>query len=120
MKYRGSFVSNSSSTSFIMTNTSKEEKTLMDFVKENPDLLTDFDEEYGNCYNDGVNMSKDGIAIMIDNAESRNDKNFKPGETKYISFGDEEGTLLGRVYDYMLRDGGSSKSFIWSFHEWQR
>ena len=34
MKIRNGFVSNSSTSSFIITNTSQEEKTLLDFVKE--------------------------------------------------------------------------------------
>jgi len=120
MKIRASFVSNSSSTSFIMTNISSEEKTLMDFVKENANLLEEFDEEYKNVYEEINENPRPGIEVMIENAEERDDNQFKPGETKYIPFGDEEGTLLGRVYDYMLREGGSSKSFIWSFHEWLR
>lgn len=34
MKIRNGFVSNSSTSSFIITNTSQEEKTLLDFIKE--------------------------------------------------------------------------------------
>jgi len=45
---------------------------------------------------------------------------FKPGHQTYAVFGDEDGTLIGGVFDYILRDGGSSKSFTWEFYEWRR
>jgi len=46
MKTRNGFVSNSSSSSFIIRNTSDKELTIVDFVKENPQLIDQFLEEY--------------------------------------------------------------------------
>jgi hypothetical protein len=115
MKIRASFVSNSSSTSFIITNISDSQKSLIDFVKENPDLIDEFLNEYDWNTSDKINMQK-----MINDAQFREDKDFKPGESKIMMFGDEEGTALGQVFDYMLRSGGTSESFIWSFYEYNR
>ena len=39
MKIRKGFVSNSSSTAFMITNLTNKEKTLVDFVEENPQLI---------------------------------------------------------------------------------
>ena len=50
MKTRHGFVSNSSSTSFIITNKTKENKTIADFVKENPQLITQYNTEYDKQY----------------------------------------------------------------------
>ena len=35
-------------------------------------------------------------------------------------FGDEDGTVIGRIFDYILRDGGESKNFKWSFYGYNR
>lgn len=105
-KIRNGFVSNSSSTSFVITNLTKERKTLLDFVLENPDLVTKFNEEYS--WN---NYTQDQ---MIAAAERRPEEVFYPGEN-VTRYGDEDGDVLGRVFDYILRDGGKSKSFRWRY-----
>jgi len=46
MKFKIGFVTNSSSTAFIIVNTSNESKTLVDFVLENPQLIEQFKNEY--------------------------------------------------------------------------
>jgi hypothetical protein len=56
---------------------------------------------------------------MKECARMRGDK-WAPHEKKTISFGDEDGDLLGKVYDYILREGGESKSFKWKFDEYNR
>jgi hypothetical protein len=38
---------------------------------------------------------------------------------EYI-FGDEDGTLIGRIFDYILRDGGESENFKWIFYRYYR
>jgi len=45
---------------------------------------------------------------------------FEPGEKKECIFGDEDGTVIGNVYDYILKDGGNSESFEWYFNEYLR
>lgn len=110
MKIRDSFVSNSSSTSFCITNKSDKELTLVDFVEENLYLINKFNEEYSSNYNNGAALSS---------AYGRN-ITFKPHESKILSFGDEDGTIIGAIFDYILREGGSSEHFSWKFEEYLR
>lgn len=111
MKARGGFVSNSSSTSFIITNTSDRRKTLVNFVEENPQLIKDFIIEY-----DWYRADKYNQEALLASAKANNII-FAPGAKLECVFGDEDGTLIGQVFDYILRDGGRSKSFTWKYHE---
>lgn len=45
---------------------------------------------------------------------------FSPGESKECIFGDEDGSKIGALYDYALREGGKSVSFRWKLHEFLR
>ena len=108
---RNSFVTNSSSTNYLIVNKSSESKDLIDFVKENPDIVTRFCEEYDWFDYDQADMLKSAAS---------NNETFRPKERKVISFGDGDGTIIGNVFDYMLRSGGSSKSFDWYFKEMLR
>lgn len=116
MKIRSSFVSNSSSCSFIIKNISSEPKTLRDFVLENTRLFYDFCERYDYKEDEHFSLGK----MVDDSIKPMYDKTFEPDVEEICSFGDEDGTTLGHVFDYMLRDGGVSKSFEWRFHEYQR
>ncbi|KKL98826.1 hypothetical protein LCGC14_1820510 [marine sediment metagenome] len=109
MKTRNGFVSNSSSSSFVITNTSDETKTLVDFVRENPQLVELWKQEY-----DGG----DTLGNLIKSAEE-NDFDLLPGDNSCV-FGDRQGTTIGRVFDYILRSGGKSENFIWEFDEYLR
>ena len=42
---------------------------------------------------------------------------FEPKESKICVFGDEDGTLIGRIYDYALRNGADSESFRVKYYE---
>ena len=114
MKTKLSFITNSSSTSYFITNTSNKPKTLVDFVSENPQLIKQFKEEYSR--EDDPEYCQ---AILIKSAELHNIK-FKPGNKRTCIFGDEDGTLIGEVFDYILRSGGSSKNFTWRLCEYLR
>jgi len=110
MKVRNGFVSNSSSTSFMITNTSNKKKTLVDFVTENPQLVEQFNREYDYNYTQEQ---------MLKGAKAEGIK-FLANEKLECVFGDEDGTIIGAVFDYILRNGGSSKSFDWNFNEYRR
>lgn len=115
MKVRHGFVSNSSSTSFIITNISKSKKNLVDFVKENPHLIEWFKGAY-SWHRTDLNMTQENL---IESAR-HNNITFQPNTPKECVFGDEQGTLIGQVFDYILRDGGKSKSFSWKFNKYRR
>jgi len=115
MKIKADFVTNSSSTAFIITNITNDTKDLVTFVKENPQLIKEFKREF-HWYKIDPQYTQEKL---IESAKQNNMK-FKPKNKKYCVFGDEQGTLVGKVFDYMLRNGGTSKSFTWRFNEYLR
>ena len=106
MKTRTGFVSNSSSTSFIITNKTNQPINLVEFVIENKHLIDEFNKSFTEHHS---------FKKVTDSARRRH-LVLPPGENECI-FGDEEGDLIGEIYDYILRDGGESKRFAWRFNE---
>jgi len=110
MKKRNGFVSNSSSSSFIITNKTNNILTLVDFVKENPSLVDDWNFIYGY----------DNTQEELLKSAEENDFDFPANSSDEYLFGDEDGTLIGHVFDYILRKGGESQSFKWHFCRYYR
>ncbi len=110
MKLRTDLVTNSSSTSYTITNKTDKDKTLVDFVEENPELIEAFVERY-SWHKDEPRFTQEQL---IKSAESNNIK-FPKYSSRTCEFGDENGTTIGHVFDYILRSGGESESFIWEF-----
>ncbi len=114
MKKREGYISNSSSTSFIIRNKSNKDLSLADFVKENPQLIEEWRDNYGfDDYNQETQEQ------LLESAE-KNNFIFPANSSDNYVFGDEEGTLIGKVFDYILRDGGESENFEWRFGEFYR
>lgn len=111
MKIRLDFVTNSSSSSFIITNKTNSDLTLVDFVLENPQLIEQFKHEY-DWYKDNPSYCQERLLKSAEEEQI----NMPAGSSEEYIFGDEDGTLIGHVFDYILRSGGSSESFSWEYH----
>jgi len=116
MKMRQGFVSNSSSTSFLITNINEYdmEVDLVKFVEENIRYIDDYNYNYNGNFT---------YLEVLEVAKARN-ITWQPGETKEVEFGDNEGpwgkTPLGHVFDITIRDGGKSENFEWKFLKFNR
>lgn len=84
--------------------------TLVDFVKENSQLVLEWNQYYD--YNE---TQED----LIESAKNNNLNFDANSEGEYV-FGDESGTLVGKIFDYILRDGGESENFKWKFYQYYR
>jgi len=109
MKIRHGFVSNSSSSSFIITNMSNEEKTLVDFIVENPQIIKEFRENF-DWYKEEDGYTQEE---MIKSAKDNN-ISFPPGDGFY-SFSNEGGILVEHVLRYIY--DGKSDNFKWKSEE---
>jgi len=131
MRQGSGFVSNSSSCLFLITNLTDQDLTIVDFAKETLYLVDKGIERYDwwenrrtpdNKIRKGIKASRNEF---LDDAEQRlvtyNEEIIFPANKQVCSsFGDEDGDFLGCVYDYMLRDGGSTDSFRWRFNKYER
>jgi len=114
MKFKSDYTTNSSSTCFTITNKSNKDKTLVDFVTENPQLVKEFVDEYRGGDDKYFTQGR-----MLIDAEKRSEI-FPANSSINSGYGDEDGDVLGHVFDYILRDGGKSESFEWEFKEYWR
>ena len=107
MKIRSGFVSNSSSSSFHITNKTDEVKTLVDFVRENIWMLKSYLNHYG-AFGFKSLTEEEFVTGAIDFAD------MEPGKTATYSFSNEVGnpteTVLRTELDGEVHE---SPSFKW-------
>jgi hypothetical protein len=108
MKVRYGFISNSSSTSFIIKNYTDDVLTVKDFLLENTDLIQEYNIMYSGDYTLEQCLKDKTCNIKIN-----------PGINE-MEFGDEFATPINNIFDYILRDGGESERFMWRFLEFNR
>ena len=107
MKTRTGFVSNSSSSSFIITNKTDKPLDLLELAKDALHILKEFNEEYGHSFTEEefLKSAKDEKTTV------------RPGAQEMI-FGDEDGTVIGQGFDYGLRNGSvNSERFSTGFNK---
>ena len=113
MRIRAGFVTNSSSTGYYITNITNEVKTIVDFAKESIDIFREHIEEHGYEYTEEEFIM--AAQKLHDDAKGKGMFGpLRPGIKRLMGFGDEDGTVIGHVFDYALRDGGKTKSFVYS------
>ena len=112
MKQRAGHVSNSSSCSFYITNTSDKPKTVIDFAIENLYMVKDYNESYyyPNPYSE-FEFIKEAYKYFLWNEEI-----FKPGEGRLFVFSDS-GEAFEEVCSGVLYRYNSSKNFSWHLDE---
>lgn len=108
MKKRKGFVSNSSSSSFIITNKTDKDLTFVDFVNENPHMVVDFVDYYDwydYTFEDFLGSANSNDTIIPANSSDE------------YEFSDNGGDVLENVLHTVLVNCGESESFKWGGHE---
>lgn len=115
MKIRADYVTNSSSSCFVVVNISDTTKTIKNFLIEAKEqLLGAIKEKFIDNMDDeeGINIDKEVLDIYNDFITSYGDRKIKSkGVEGWVGYdGDYDDELINNL-DYM--GGGFSKSFIW-------
>ena len=128
MKIRNGFVANSSSSSFIVSFNEGGDRfqNLKKLLFGDAKSFTLYDHTYSTSFLTEVILKDIDSARTIDTQEEliesaeRNNFTFDANTSGEYLFGDEEGTKIGKVFDYILRDGGESENFKWIFGRYYR
>jgi hypothetical protein len=134
MKRRIGFVTNSSTSNFIICNLSQEKKTVADFIRENPRLVSMFNsylskdkskgelDEFNSFMNQGELVV---LPITADSLVSRNEdlakKVIEPRRALAIVEREEHEDLIRWFFTemskWLLKEGGESENFIYDVQE---
>ena len=112
VKVRMGFVTNSSSSSFVIVNKTKKTLSMADFIKENWEMIREMIADNDICI-DGEPASdiKDDNELMQKIIADAANLSFKPGRPTGFEV-NNEGSAIDCVFYCMGKDG-KSKSFEW-------
>lgn len=109
MKVRLGFVSNSSSSSYVINNKTDKDLSLADLIRENSHLAQE-------CDRYSPKGAKWTLETLIQSAKESGIV-LKPG-SNLISFSDaDEYNAIEIIGDYEMREGGDSERFSWSIQD---
>ena len=118
MKIRIGFVTNSSSSSFVIVNKTSKSKRLVDFVTENMKLIQKLvkDNDLESYITEGDDSTNPTPSLTLEEKimeDTRmNDRIFQPGRPSIMNVSSEDDSLIDLIL-YHLSGDGKSKSFDW-------
>ena len=120
MKLRLGFISNSSSSSFLITNKSNKSKTMKDFVKQISFVYDSFVEAFPEYLKDKQKHKCYSKEEMLRTANQCIPMSWGPGKTHEVEFSTEDGSmnLVGFIIGLMLKENGETEDFKWKYLGW--
>ena len=121
MKFRGGFISNSSSCNFIVSNKTNQDLDYSELVRDLRDIIDQYNRDYG--LSPYTPFTEEQHKNFIESAKSEK-YTFKANSSIKVGFGDNHGefseTVISSAVDYMLRDDFESDRFSIKFVEMDR